>query len=275
MRNHVAAGAGRRRMANESRGRALVTGASSGIGEEFARQLAAKRYDVVLVARRTDRLAAIAAEISEAHGRKTEVIAADLSTKKGVSAVAERLKKGDIAVLVNSAGFGTQGEFAQLPLGRETQELNVNIIALTQLTHAAAGPMIENGHGAIINLGSVGSFEPVPYMSTYAATKAYVLSFSEGLHEELKPHGVTVTCVCPGVVHTEFQEQAGMDRGKMPSMGLVTPEKVVSDALKGAAKKKAIVIPGAMNQAAAQMVRFAPRGLVRRVSGDMFKDVSA
>jgi short-subunit dehydrogenase len=262
-------------MANESKGTALVTGASSGIGEEFARQLAAKRYDVVLVARRKDRLDAIAAEISEAHGRTAEVMEADLSTKKGVSTAADRLKKGDIAVLVNSAGFGTQGEFAQLPLGRETQELNVNIVALTQLTHAAAGPMIENGRGTIINLGSVGSFEPVPYMSTYAATKAYVLSFSEGLHEELKPHGVTVTCVCPGVVHTEFQQQAGMDRGKMPSMGLVTPQKVVTDALRGAAKKKAIVIPGAMNQAAAQMVRFAPRGLVRRVSGDLFKDVSA
>lgn len=135
--------------------------------------------------------------------------------------------------------------------------------------------MIENGRGTIINLGSVGSFEPVPYMSTYAATKAYVLSFSEGLHEELKPYGVTVTCVCPGIVHTEFQNTANLDRGKMPSMGIVTPEKVVTDALRGAAKKKAIVIPGAFNQVAAQMTRLAPRFLVRRVSGDMFKDAGA
>lgn len=262
-------------MATESKGTALVTGASSGIGEEFARQLAAKRYDVVLAARRKDRLDAIASEISEAHGTKTEVIEADLSTKKGVSAVTDRIKKGDIVVLVNSAGLGTSGEFAQLPLNRETQELNVNIIALTQLSHAAAGPMIENGRGTIINLGSVGSFEPVPYMSTYAATKAYVLSCSEGLHEELKPYGVTVTCVCPGIVHTEFQNTANLDRGKMPSMGIVTPEKVVTDALRGAAKKKAIVIPGAFNQVAAQMTRLAPRFLVRRVSGDMFKDAGA
>lgn len=112
-------------MATESKGTALVTGASSGIGEEFARQLAAKRYDVVLAARRKDRLDAIASEISEAHGTKTEVIEADLSTKKGVSAVTDRIKKGDIVVLVNSAGLGTSGEFAQLPLNRETQELNV------------------------------------------------------------------------------------------------------------------------------------------------------
>lgn len=259
-------------MADEGKGVALVTGASSGIGEQFARQLGAKGYDVVLVARRKDKLDAIASEIAEAHGVKTEVIEADLSTKKGVSTVADRIKNGDIAVLVNNAGFGTQGEFAQLPLNRETQELDVNVIALTQLTHAAAGPMVEKKRGTIINLGSVGSFEPVPYMSTYAATKAYVLSFSEGLHEELKPHGVTVTCLCPGVVHTGFQSTAGLDREKMPGMGAMAVEKVVESALKGAAKKRAIVIPGAMNQAAAQMTRFAPRALIRRVSGGMFKD---
>lgn len=262
-------------MADESKGIALVTGASSGIGEQFARQLGAKGYDVVMVARRKERLDAIAGEIAEANGVKTEVIEADLSTKKGVSAVADRIKNGDISVLVNNAGFGTQGEFADLPLNRETEELDVNIIALTQLTHAAAKPMVEQKRGTIINLGSVGSFQPVPHMATYAGTKAYVLSFSEALHEELKPHGVTVTCLCPGVVYTGFQEAAGMSREKMPGMGVMTAEKVVEAALKGAAKKRAIVIPGALNQAAAQMTRLAPRWLIRRVSGRMFEDVGA
>lgn len=260
-------------MADESKGVALVTGASSGIGEQFARQLGAKGYDVVLVARSKDKLDTIAGEIAEANGVNTEVIEADLSTKKGVSAVADRIKQGDVSVLVNNAGFGTQGEFTSLPLNRETDELELNIVALTQLSHAAAGPMAEKKHGTIINLGSVGSFQPVPHMATYAGTKAYVLSFSEALHEELKPHGVTVTCLCPGVVYTGFQETAGMSREKMPGMGVMSAEKVVEAALKGAAKKKAIVIPGALNQAAAQMTRFTPRAFVRRVSGRMFKDV--
>lgn len=262
-------------MADEGKGTALVTGASSGIGAEFARQLAAKGFDLVLVARSKDRLDAVAEEAKSKHGVKTEVIEADLSTKKGVSAVAERIKQGDIAVLVNNAGFGTQGEFTDLPLNHEVDMLDVNIGATTQLSHAAVGPMVEKKRGTIINLGSMGSFQPVPYMSAYAATKAYILSFSEGLHEELKPHGVAVTCVCPGIVYTGFQEAAGMSREKMPGMGIVSVEKVVQDALKGAAKKKAIVIPGAMNQAAATMTRLAPRFLIRRVSGGMFKDVGA
>lgn len=260
-------------MADDGKGTALVTGASSGIGAEFARQLAAKGYDLVLVARRKDKLDEVAEEVKSKHGVAAEVIEADLCTKKGVSAVAGRIKQGDIAVLVNNAGFGTQGEFAELPLNREAEMLDVNIGATTQLSHAAAGPMVEKKRGIIINLGSVGSFQPVPHMSVYAATKAYILSFSEGLHEELKPHGVTVTCLCPGVVYTGFQEAAKMSREKMPGMGILPVEKVVEAALKGAARKKAIVIPGAMNQAAASMTRFAPRFLIRRVSGGMFKNV--
>lgn len=262
-------------MSDGGKGTALVTGASSGLGAEFAKQLAQRGYGLVLVARRKDRLDALAEELKTANGVTAEVIEADLSMKKGVSAVVDHIKQEHVSVLVNNAGFGTTGEFTKLPISRELDVIDVNVAAVTQLSYAAAGPMVERKRGTIINLGSVGSFQPVPYMSTYAATKAYILNFSEGLHEELKPHGVTVTCVCPGVVYTEFQETAGLSREKMPGMGIVTPEKVVADALKGAARNKAVVIPGAMNQAAAQMTRFAPRFLIRKVSGALFRDAGA
>ena len=135
--------------------------------------------------------------------------------------------------------------------------------------------MIGKKRGTIINLGSVGSFEPVPHMATYAATKAYVLSFTEALHEEARPYGVSVTCLCPGVVKTEFQETAKLNGDKLPSVGVLTPEKVVAAALRGAASGRAIVVPGGMNQASVGLMKFAPRFLVRRVTGSMFKKTTA
>ncbi|MFQ5471987.1 MAG: SDR family NAD(P)-dependent oxidoreductase [Dehalococcoidia bacterium] len=262
-------------MSSNSKRIALVTGASSGFGAEFARQLARRGSDLVLVARRKDRLDAVAEEVSAAHGVRTEVIEADLTKKTGVASVVERLKQGDVTLLVNNAGFGTVGEFAKLPIGREMEEIDLNIGALTKLSHAALGPMIEKKHGTIINVGSTGSFQPVPRMASYAATKAYVLSFSEALHEEAKPHGVTVTCLCPGIVMTEFQQVARVDTEKLPSIGVLTPDKVVAAALRGAARGKAIVVPGGMNQAGVGLAKLAPRFLVRKVSGSMFKDVGA
>ncbi|MCH8815997.1 MAG: SDR family oxidoreductase [Chloroflexi bacterium] len=262
-------------MSSKNRGVAVVTGASSGIGAEFARQLAARGFDLVLVARRKDRLDAIAEEVSSANDVQTEVIEADLSKKAGVASVAERLKQDDITMLVNNAGFGTAGDFAELPIGREMEEIDLNIGALTKLSHAALGRMIAKKHGTIINVGSVGAFQPVPHMASYAATKAYVLSFTEALHEEAKPHGVNVTCLCPGVVMTEFQQVAKVDAEKMPSIGVMTADKVVLAALRGAARGRAIVVPGPTNQAAVGLAKFAPRFLIRKVSGSMFKDVGA
>ena len=259
-------------MSSDSKGIALVTGASSGIGAEFARQIAGRGYNLVLVARRKDRLDALAEELSVANGIETEVIEADLSKSTGVAAVVKRLKEGDITLLVNNAGFGTNGQFADLPIGRETEEIDLNVKALTLLSHAALKPMIDKKRGTIINVGSVGSFEPVPHMATYAATKAYVLSFTEALHEEARPHGVRVTCLCPGVVKTEFQQTAGVNENKLPNIGVLPPEKVVAAALRGAARGRAIVVPGGMNQATVGLTKFAPRFLVRRISGSMFKD---
>jgi short-subunit dehydrogenase len=254
-----------------ARRHALITGASSGIGEEFARQLAKKGYDLVLVARRKDRLEKLADELSQ--GTTTEIIEADLTAPEGMISVERRLGQGDIDLLVNNAGFGTRGEFANMPLYRELEELDLNIKALVRLTHVALGKMIERKRGNIINVGSTGSFQPVPYMSLYAATKAFVLHFSEGVHEEAKKHGVTVTCLCPGYVMTEFQQVAGIDRRRIPNRGILSPEQVVADALRGAAAGRAIVIPGAMNRTLATgIVRIAPRFAVRRIAGAIFKD---
>jgi short-subunit dehydrogenase len=256
--------------------RALVTGASSGIGEAFARQLAKKRYDLVLVARRRERLEKLAAELAEAHGTDAEVVSADLGTPEGIHTVEKRVGQGDIDLLVNNAGFATRGTFANMSIDRELEEMDVNIKALVRLTRAVLEPMVQRKRGTVINVGSTGSFQPVPYMSTYAATKAFVLHFSEGVHEEVKPHGVTVTCLCPGYVMTEFQQVAGLDKSKIPNRGRLSPEQVVDAALKGAAAGRAIVIPGAMNRAMATgLVRMTPRFAVRRIAGSIFKDAGS
>lgn len=253
-------------MATDTKRTAIVTGASSGIGEEFARQLKSRGYDVVIVARRKDRLEKIAGEIGGA-----EIIEADLSKPEGVAAVTDRLAKGDVGMLVNNAGFGINGVFGEVPIERELEELDLNVRALTQLSHAALGPMKAKKSGTIINVASTGAFQPVPYMSTYAATKAYVLSFSEGLHEEAKRYGVTVTCLCPGGTRTEFQQVAGVDEKSLPRAGFMMPGPVVKAALDGAAKGRGIVVPGVMNKSLANINRVLPRSSVRKIAGRMFK----
>lgn len=247
-------------------GTAIVTGASSGIGEEFARQLKSRGYDVVMVARRKDRLEKIAGEIGGA-----EIIEADLTTPTGMAAVTDRIARGDVRMLVNNAGFGINGVFGETPIERELEELDLNVRALTQLTHAALGPMKAKKTGTIINVASTGAFQPVPYMSTYAATKAYVLSFSEGLHEEAKQYGVMVTCLCPGGTRTEFQQVAGVDSESMPRLSWMMPDAVVKAALDGAAKGRGIVVPGMVNKATANLGRVLPRSAVRKVAGRLFK----
>ncbi len=254
------------------RRRALVTGASSGIGEEFARQLAKKGYDLVLVARRKDRLDKLASELSQTHGIAAEVLEADLSGTEGVSSVETRLAVGDIDLLVNNAGFATRGNFAALSVWRELEEIDVNIKALMVLTHAALQSMVQRRNGTIINVGSTASFQPLPYLSTYAATKAFVLHFSEGVHEEVKAHGVTVTCLCPGFVLTEFQQVAGLEERRLRNVGRLSTRQVVAAALRGAASGKAIVVPGAFNRAMSTSVRAVPRFAVRRVAGRLFKE---
>ena len=254
--------------------RALVTGASSGLGETFARQLAGRGYDLVLVARRRDRLDKLAQELAESRGVEAEVIEADLSRPEGVALVEQRLRKGDIDMLVNNAGFATRGEFWALPVERETQEIDVNVRAVARLAHTALEAMVPKKSGAIINVASVGAFQPVPYMATYAATKAFVLHFSEALHEEARRHGIMVTCLCPGPVRTEFHQVAGVNEESMP-VGWKTPDQVVASALRANSRGRAIVVPGGMNAMTATVAKFAPRFLTRKLAGRMFRDADS
>jgi short-subunit dehydrogenase len=254
---------------------ALVTGASSGIGRGFAEHLARTGYDLALVARRRDLLESLAGELRDAHGGTADVLEADLATDAGVCAIERRLAEGDVGVLVNNAGFGTHGEFAELPIGRELQEIDINVRALVRLCHAALPSMYARGSGGIVNVASTGGFQPVPYMATYAATKAFVLHFSEALHEEAARHGVTVTCLCPGPVKTGFQESAGIESSKMPQVGWVTVDDVVASALSSLRRKRAIAIPGALNRATAESASFMPRFVTRKIAGAMFRNAGA
>jgi short-subunit dehydrogenase len=247
---------------------ALVTGASSGIGMAFARRLAARGDDLVIVARNEGRLKELADEVQSGLGREVEVLPADLTQADDVLRVEQRLQDGDrpIDLLVNNAGFGTAGNFVELPVGREDEAIRLNVLALMRLTHAVLPGLVQRGRGGVINVSSVGGFQPGPRNATYSATKAFVTSFTEAVHEELRGTGVKMLALCPGFTRTEFQERGGFDTQHLPNAAWQTPEVVVDAALAAFDKGKALCVPGVQNKAAASMVHLAPRGLVRRVS---------
>ena len=249
---------------------ALVTGASSGIGAAFARRLADRGHDLVVVARDVTRLEKLAGDLP---GVDVEVIGADLQQPEQLASVEERLIARDrpVDMLVNNAGFGTAGNFAELDVEREVGMIELNITALVRLSHAAAGAMIERRRGGILNIGSVGSFQPSPYNATYSATKAFVLSFTEAIHEELKPHGVHVTCVCPGFTSTEFQQRAGIDEGTVPGLLKQDADTVARTALKALARNKAVCVTGLPNKAAVELERILPRVMVRKTAAMVTK----
>ena len=243
---------------------ALITGASAGLGVDFARQLSAKGKRLVLAARRKDRLDALAAELGNA--RAVEM---DLSEAGAVDRLlAELASHGEhVELLVNNAGFGLTGRFAELDGRRQRQMIDLNCGALVELAHAVLPGMIERKSGAILNVASTAAFQPGPGMAVYFATKAFVLSFSEALHEEAKNHGVVVSALCPGPTATEFGEVAGF-RASSPSSKLAADSaSVVRAGLDGLEKGQAIVIPGLMNKATAQAHRFFPRSWVRKAAG--------
>ena len=243
---------------------ALVTGASAGLGVEFARQLSSRGHPLVLAARRKDRLDSLAMELGNAR-----VLAIDLSKANAVARlVADIEANGEVVdLLVNNAGFGLIGAFAELDAKRERQMIDLNVGALTELCRAVAPGMIKRKSGGIINVASTAAFQPGPKMAVYFATKAFVLSLSEALHEELKPHGVKVTCLCPGPTRTEFGEVAGFGgNGMFERVAMQSPE-VVQAGIEGLDKNKAIVIPGLVNKIGASSTRFAPRSLVRKIAG--------
>ena len=243
---------------------ALITGASAGLGVEFARQLAARGYRLILTARRKDRLDALAAELGNAR-----VIAIDLAEPGAAAAlIAECDAAGaQVDLLVNNAGFGLRGPFTKLDAGRQREMIDLNVGALTDLCRLIGPRMAERRSGAILNVASTAAFQPGPKMAVYFATKAYVLSFTEALHEEMKPHGVKVSALCPGPTRTEFGEVAGFGADSRFDKIAMSAEEVVSKGLEGMEKNRAVVITGALNKAGAWGTRFLPRSTIRKIAG--------
>ena len=246
---------------------ALVTGASSGIGEAVANKLGKAGVGMVLVARRKDRLDAIAAKFPS-----VEVLVADLTTSSGLSAVLERLGSTslpNIELVVNNAGFGTSGPFADADPERLSREISLNINALTRISHEAVRQMLPRGRGYLLNVSSIASFQPGPDLAVYAATKAFVTSLTESLHEELRGSGIRVTALCPGLTHTEFQSisnTSGLE-SNFPEFAWMSADDVARDGLRAVAAGKAICVPGVVNKSLATVSTFTPRGLARRIAG--------
>jgi short-subunit dehydrogenase len=242
---------------------ALVTGASAGLGVEFARQLSKRGYALVLAARRKDRLEELAKELGNARA-----VAVDLSKKDAAAKLlADVAANGEVIdLLVNNAGFGLVGRFAELDAKRERQMIDLNVGTLTDLCRAVAPGMIARKSGAILNVASTAAFQPGPGMAVYFATKAYVLSFTEALHEELRRHGVKVSCLCPGPTATEFGEVAGFG-APVPDFAMAQSRPVVSAGLRGLDKNKAVVVPGLLNKLSSQGHRLLPRGVLRKIAG--------
>jgi len=251
---------------------ALVTGASSGIGAEFARVLAARGMHLVLTARREDRLKELAAELDTRHGTRTELIVGDLSQPDEPQRLIDEIQSRDIEVelLINNAGFGFVGTFEETDPDRMQEMIRLNISALTALTYLCLPGMTERGHGGIINVSSVAAFQPVAYMPVYSAGKAYVLHFSEALWAEARDKGVTVMGLCPGTTSTEFFDVAGVSNW-LKKHRAHSCESVVRKALKALEKKRQYVIPGLADYLLSLGVRIARRKMVVMQSMKFFR----
>lgn len=245
----------------------LITGASSGIGEAFARRLAGRGENVVLVARSADKLKSLSDELTQAHNVHAQYVAVDLTERDAPGRLfAETERRGlEVETLINNAGFGSMGDFAALDLARELEMIDLNVRALVSLSHLYLKPMRERRSGTIINVASTAAFQGVPFMATYAATKAFVLSFSEALWDENRPLGVHVMALCPGVTETNFFAAAKTD--KPPLRVAQTPEEVVETALRGLKRKKSHIISGWTNYIMTESERLVPRWIVARIAG--------
>ncbi|WP_375486803.1 SDR family NAD(P)-dependent oxidoreductase [uncultured Jatrophihabitans sp.] len=245
---------------------ALVTGASSGLGAEFARQLAAAGWDLVLVARDVDRLETAAAEVRAAHKVTVDVLAADLVTDDGCARVASRLAADPpIGVLVNNAGVGTYRAFGEAELEAEEQQLDLNVRAVLRLTHAAVTAMRPRGDGRVVNVSSVAGFVPRPGNVTYSASKAWVTIFSEALSLQLAGSGVSVTAVCPGFTHTEFHERASADMSSVPERMWLDARDVVREGLADAFRGAPLSVPSKRYKALVGVAGALPRPVLRAI----------
>ena len=240
---------------------ALVTGASSGLGADYARELAARGCKVVLVARREERLAQLAAELSRSHGTETRVVAADLTREEAIEELHDltRAEGIDVHVLVNNAGVGAFGPFVESDWARQRQMLALDVIALAHLTHRFAKDMAARGSGYVLLVSSIGAFTPTPTYAAYSAAKSFVLSFGEALARELKPQGVRVCTTCPGVTETGFFEAAGQPRSLFQRMSVMPATAVVQASIGALLRGKTSVVPGFLNKVSAVSMRFVPR----------------
>ena len=246
---------------------ALVTGASSGIGLAFAEQLAARGTNLVLVARRADRLERLADDLRAAHDCAVECIVADLTVPDELAAVEQRLAEGrpTIDLLVNNAGFGTQGAFVSLPLETEERMIKLHVLAPVRLTRAALPPMLEQSHGAVLNVSSIAGLQPLPYNATYAATKSCLTTFSLSVHEEVRGQGVQVMALMPGFTHTEFHERGGVEKTGESLRIWKSADSVVTAALRDLDRRWATSVPGFGYRIFALATRVFPWTLSRRV----------
>jgi hypothetical protein len=245
----------------------VVTGASSGIGEALARRIARDRRNLVLVARRAERLGALATELGAAHGITALAIPCDLTAPDGPAALVGELDRRGLEVewLVNNAGFGTFGAFHTLPVERELDEIHLNVTAPVALTGLVLPGMVRRGRGAIVNVASLAGFGPMGLNATYCATKAFLIAFSEALSVDVQGRGVHVLCVCPGFTRTEFQEKAGIDTAQVPGFVWMTPEEVADQAI-AAVGRQTVLVNGMLNRVMAAALRLAPRSLVARAT---------
>jgi len=249
----------------------LITGASSGIGAAFARKLAARGRNVLLVARSEDKLIALCNELGRLTSIRAQYLALDLQQPDAPLQLLEETKKRELEVemLINNAGFGSMGDFAKLDLDRELEMIQLNVRSLVELTHRFLVPMRERKRGTIINVASTAGFQPVPFMATYAATKAFVLAFSEALWDENRLHGIRVMALCPGVTETNFFDSSGIDRPPMRTVQ--TPEEVVETALRALKRQKSMVISGWANWFTIEAERVVPRSVVTKVAGNALR----
>lgn len=257
---------------------ALVTGASSGIGETFARQLARKKIDLILVARSQDKLEQLATELGNQYQIKTTPIIQDLSNNSSGQQVFDQVQAQNLSVdlLINNAGFGDYGAFSDRPLNKQMNMIQLNIAAVVELTGLFLPPMQQKGSGAIVNVASIASFQPIPYMSVYAATKAFVLSFSEALWAENKDKGVKVLVSCPGPTESKFYDLAEFpDSGTgMNGMNMTSTDQVVTETLNALERGQATVVPGSFaNQVIVNLPRLFPRELLVSTVGKQFKNL--
>jgi short-subunit dehydrogenase len=252
------------------RHRALITGASAGIGRELAREFASHGFDLVVVARRRSRLAALKRELESAHGVAVRVVEADLFDPAAPQVLRRKLARLPVDVLVNNAGTLEGGPFADMDPERIGQMLRLNVAVLVELTHAFLPGMLSRGHGRIVNLASIAAFAPLPWLSVYAATKSFVLAFSEALAEELRGTGVSVTAVCPGLTNSEMADAAlerAADLAPWRPWLFAEPHTVAEAAYEGAMQHEDLVVPGAANVFYQGLMKLAPRPARRRVTG--------